>query len=169
MFFYRTWLYSWVTWQVSYKKQQLPAFREHLSSPPVLCCCFFVVSVLLIFSVFCVVLLCVLTLSVQCREVRYDFRIKTVFGSYLPLVVCRRVHVLFALVVFACVQWCPPHIMLCFCFVCSRLCCQFLCIVYIFIAPSTFSRVWLFFSVHIGKLSGKGVILSYCFMFKYFR
>jgi hypothetical protein len=58
--------------------------------------------VLLIFLVFCVVLLCVFTLSVQCREVRYDFNIKTVFGSSLPLVVCRGVHVLFALFVFAC-------------------------------------------------------------------
>ena len=82
---------------------------------------FFVVSVLLIFSVFCVVLLCVFTFSVQCREVCYDFRIKTVFGSSLPLIICRRVHVLVALFVFACVQWCPTHIVLCFCFVCSRL------------------------------------------------
>jgi hypothetical protein len=55
----------------------------------------------------CVVLLCVFTLSVQCREVRYYFHIETVFGSSLPLVVCRRVHVLFALVVFACVTIFP--------------------------------------------------------------
>jgi hypothetical protein len=41
--------------------------------------------VLLIFLVFCVVLLCVL---VPCCDVRYDFRIKTMFGSSLhPVVV----------------------------------------------------------------------------------
>jgi hypothetical protein len=55
--FYRTWLYIWVTRRVSYKKQELPTLRKHLSSSPV----FFVGSVLLIFLVFCVVLLCVFT------------------------------------------------------------------------------------------------------------
>ena len=95
--FYRSWMYVWVAWQVSYKKQQLSALREHLSSLLVfMLLVFFVVSVLLIFLVFCV-----FTFSVQCREVRYDFRIKTVFGSSLPLVVCRKLHVLFALFVFA--------------------------------------------------------------------
>jgi hypothetical protein len=38
-----------------------------------------------------------------CSGVRYDFRIKTMFGSSLPLVVCRRAHVLFTLFMFACV------------------------------------------------------------------
>jgi hypothetical protein len=42
-------------------------------------------------------------------------------GSSLPPVVCRRVHVLFTLFVFVCVQWCPTNIVLCFCFVCLRL------------------------------------------------
>jgi hypothetical protein len=55
--FYRTWLYIWVTRRVSYEKQELPTLRKHLSSSPG----FFVGSVLLIFLVFCVVLLCVLT------------------------------------------------------------------------------------------------------------
>ena len=55
--FYRTWLYIWVTRRISYKKQELPTLRKHLSSCPV----FFVGSVLLIFLVFCVVLLCVFT------------------------------------------------------------------------------------------------------------
>ena len=58
-------------------------------------------SVLLIFLVFCVVLLCVFWVS-YC-DVRYDFRIKTMFGSSLPAVVCRRAHVLFTLFVFVCV------------------------------------------------------------------
>jgi hypothetical protein len=47
-------------------------------------------------------LLCVFTF-------RYDFRIKTMLDSSLPPVVCRRVHVLFTLFVFAYV-W---HIVLC--------------------------------------------------------
>ena len=132
-----------------------------------LCCWFFfVVSVLLIFLVFCVVLLCVFTFSVQCREVCYDFRIKTVFGSSLPLVVCRKLHVLFALFVFAFVQWCPTYIVLCLCFVCLRpvypmlpvsLDCPFL------IAPLVFANVQLFFSVDIEKISRYVVISGLLF------
>ena len=55
---------------------------------------------LLIFLVFCVVLLWVFTFWVPCCDVHYDFRIKTMFGSSLPPVVCRRAHVLFTLFVF---------------------------------------------------------------------
>ena len=47
--------------------------------------------------IFCVVLLCV---WVQCCHVRYDFRIKPMFGSSLSPVVCRRANVLFTLFVF---------------------------------------------------------------------
>ena len=70
--------------------------------------------------VFCVVLLCVLTFFVLCYDVCYDFHIKTMFGSSLPPVVCRRAHVLFTLFVFVYVWWCP---WLCcvFCFVFLRL------------------------------------------------
>jgi len=39
--------------------------------------------------------------------------LNTMFGSSLPPVVCRRAHVLFTLFVFACVYWCPTHIVLC--------------------------------------------------------
>jgi len=35
--------------------------------------------------------------------------------------ICRRVHVLFKLFVFACMLWCQTYILLCFCFVCLRL------------------------------------------------
>jgi len=49
----------------------------------------------------------VCTFWVPCCDVRYDFRIKTMFGSSLPPVVCRRAHVLFTLL----------HIVLCFCFI----------------------------------------------------
>jgi len=84
-------------------------------------------SVLLIFLVFCVVLLCVFTF--------YDFCIITMFGSPLPPVFDGRTRVLLTLFLFV----------LCFCFVCLRLVypmlpvsldCPFL------IAPSVFSYVY---------------------------
>jgi hypothetical protein len=57
--------------------------------------------------------------------------------SYLPPAVCERAHVLFTLFVFACVKWCPTHIVLCFCSSCvpyvasfSVLCCVFVRPVY---------------------------------------
>ena len=56
-------------------------------------------SVLLIFLDFCVVLLCVLVFLVPCCDVRYDFRIKTMFGSSLPpvggliCVICVYLHI----------------------------------------------------------------------------
>ena len=59
-------------------------------------CCFIIL-------VFCVVLLCVFTFWVPCCDVRYDFCIKTMLGSSLPPVVCRRAHVIFTLFVFACI------------------------------------------------------------------
>jgi hypothetical protein len=98
-------------------------------------------SVLLIFLIFCVVLLCVLTFWFPCCDVRYDFpiksmlgiftfwfpccdvrydfRIKTMFGSSLPPVVCCRSHALFMLCVF-----------ILFVFVLCTLCWQFLWIVH---------------------------------------
>ena len=47
-------------------------------------------SVLLIISVFCVSLLCFFTFWVPVCDVRYEFCIKTTFGSSLPPVVCRQ-------------------------------------------------------------------------------
>jgi hypothetical protein len=82
---YRTWLYIWITRRVSYKKQELLTLCEHLNSPPVFwwgpCCSsfqFFVLS-------YCI---CVFTFWVLCCDVQYDFRIKAMFGSFLPPVVC---------------------------------------------------------------------------------
>ena len=65
-----------------------------------------------------VVVLCVFTFWVPCCDVRYDIRIKTMFGSYLPPVVCRRAHDSFTLFVFAYAEctWCPAHYVLCFLF-----------------------------------------------------
>ena len=64
----------------------------------------------------CVVLLCVFTFGVQCCDVLYHFRIKSMFGWSLPSVVCRRAHdhVLFRLFEFFCIKWCPTHIVLFF-------------------------------------------------------
>ena len=58
------------------------------------------VLLILLVLVFYVVLLCVFTLLVACCDVRYNFRIKTMFASSLPSVVCRRVHVLSCFCVF---------------------------------------------------------------------
>ena len=68
-------------------------------------------SVLLIFLVFCVLLLCVFTFWVPCC----DFRIQTMVRSSLSPVVCKRAHVLLTLFVFACGQWCPTDIVFVFC------------------------------------------------------
>ena len=77
------------------------------------CCCFCFVFCLFVF--FCVVLLCVFTFWVPCCDVLCDFRKrKTMFGSSLPPVVCRRSHVLFTLFVFVCVR--VVHHILCCCF-----------------------------------------------------
>ena len=54
------------------------------------------------------------------QKIRYDFHMKTMFGSSLPPVVCRREHIL-RFVVFACLWWGPTHIVFGFCFVFLRL------------------------------------------------
>ena len=90
------WLYIWVTWWVSNKRQKLLTHRPGYLRG----------VVLLISLVFCVVLLCVFTFLVPCCDVRYDVRIKTMFGWSLPPVVCRRAHVLITLFVFDRVYWC---------------------------------------------------------------
>ena len=97
------------------------------------------------------VLSCFFTFCFPCCDVRYDFRIKTMFRSYLPLVVCRRAHVFF-LIHYLCLfaHSGVQHI----------LCCVFvlfvfvLCLVYpmlpvsqdcpFLIAPSVFSNVYFF-------------------------
>ena len=53
-------------------------------------CCYFSL-------VFCLVLLCVFTNGVTFCDVCYDFRIKTMFCSSLPAVVCKRAHNVFFL------------------------------------------------------------------------
>jgi hypothetical protein len=69
-YFYRTWLYIWVTWSVSYKKQELLTLREYLCSPV------FIIggSVMLFLLVCCVDLL--LTFWLPCCDLRFDDRLK---------------------------------------------------------------------------------------------
>ena len=101
---------------------------------------------LLIFLVFCVVLLYVVMFWVPCCDVRYDFRIITMFGTSLSPVVCRRTHVLFTLFVFVCVYWCPTHIVLCLCVVFLHFVYHMLPVsldCHFFITPSVFSNVYL--------------------------
>ena len=83
----------------TYKKQELLTLREHLSLPQVFSWFFYGVRVAHLLG-FCVVLLCIFAFGVPCCDVRYDFRMKAMFGLYLPPVVCRRVHILFTLFVF---------------------------------------------------------------------
>jgi len=119
---------------VSSTRQDLLTLRGHLCSTQV----FGGVRVALFFlnSFLCCSIMCRYVLS-SCCDVQYDFRIKTMFGSSLPPVVCRRAHVLFTLFVFVCLEWCPIHFVLCFCFVCFRLVC---CVSYV----ASFSGLSLF-------------------------
>jgi hypothetical protein len=76
-------------------------------------------------------------------SLRFGFHVvfstyKTMFGSSLPPVVCKRAHVLLTLFVYACGEWCTTHVVLVFCFffvvvffVLCNLRCQFLWIVHV--------------------------------------
>ena len=71
---------------------------------------------------------CVFTFWVLCCDGRYDFHTKTMFGSSLPPVVCRRVDVLFTLFVFPCVvvsnTYCVVFLF-CFSLPCVHYCASF--------------------------------------------
>ena len=106
-------------------------------------------SVLFIFIVFYVFLLCVFTVWVPYCDVRNDFGIQPIFGSMLPPVFCRRAHVLLTLFVLVCAQWCPTNMMLCFlfdfslcCILCTQ-CCRFFWIVHFWL-PLRFSLTFIF-------------------------
>ena len=90
----------------------------------------------------CVVLLCVLTFWGPCCNVRYDLRMKTMFGSSLPPVGCRKVHVLFTLFV-VCLRCGDVRHVLCCVFVFLRIVCPVLPVSLncpFLIAPSVFSN-----------------------------
>jgi hypothetical protein len=83
---------------------------------------------LIIVSVFLVVLLCVFTFCVPCCNVRYDFCMKTMFGSSLPPVVGWLMPYLryLCLFVHSGVQHILCYVFILFSFVLCTLCCQFL-------------------------------------------
>jgi hypothetical protein len=82
-YFYRTWLYIWVTRRVSYKKHDLLTLREHLSSLPG----FFVGSVLLIFLDFCVVFVFIMSPKRNLGDILCLLRF-LLFFFFLPPKVC---------------------------------------------------------------------------------
>ena len=114
--FYRTRLYTWVTRRVSYKKQELLTLCMHLIS-------FLVRSVLFIFVVFCVVLLCVFTFLFV--------GVPMFYLCYLCLFVhCGVQHIL-------------CYVFVLFFFVLCTLCCQFLWIVHFWL-PLRYSLTFIF-------------------------
>jgi hypothetical protein len=91
------------------------------------------------------------------------FRIKTMFGSSLPPVVCRRDRVLFKLFLFVCVLWCPTHILLCFCFVYLRLRCQFRWIIHFWL-PLRYSLTFIYLAYNFSQIANFLFSeLFYCF------
>ena len=76
----------WVTWRVSYTKQELLTLHEHLVHPY----SFGWVSVVHLFS------FSVFMFWVPCCDVRYDFRMESMFDLSLHPLVCRRAQILLA-------------------------------------------------------------------------
>ena len=72
---YWTWRYLWVTRRVSYKKQELLNFREHLLHPRFS-------DGFRVAHIFCCPMMCLYALS-PCCAVRYDFRMKTMFRTVI--------------------------------------------------------------------------------------
>jgi hypothetical protein len=140
---YRTWLYIWVTWRLSYKKKGLLTLRDHLSSPT-----FFLCMVHVALFLFAVVLLCVFTFWVPFLWCPLRFSQNTV-RLYLWLCVGGPISYLRYLCLFAYSG--VQHIMCCvfalFFFVLYYLCYQFLWIV----------RFWLPFRYSLAFISHPGV------------
>ena len=88
-------IYIWVIRGVTYKRRELLTLRKNNNSPPV----FWWGSVLLIFSIFCVVLLCVFTFWVPLWCPLYDFCIKPMLVRLCLQLFCRMAYVLITLFV----------------------------------------------------------------------
>ena len=110
-----------------------------------------------LFRFFYVVLLCVFTFWIRCCGVRYDFPIKTMFGSSLPKVIRMRACVLLrclCLFTYSGVQQCGVVFVLFFFVLCTR-CCQCFWIVH-FWWPFRYSLTFIYsysdsrFYFHIG-------------------
>jgi hypothetical protein len=99
-----------IIWRVSFQRKKLLTLREHMSSLPV----FFVGSVMLIVLLFVLSYYVSLRSLVTCCDVRYDFRIKIMFGSSLLPVVCRKVYLRYLCLIAH--NDGPTQIVLCFCF-----------------------------------------------------
>jgi hypothetical protein len=107
-------------------------------------------SVLLIVLVFYIFLLCVFMFLVPCCGVDNDFPIKTMLGSSLPQLVCRRFHVLLCCL---CIVFCVVVLVL-FVFVMCLVCPMLpVSLDYPFlIAPSSFSNVYLLKKIALHNL-----------------
>ena len=82
------------------------------------------IRVVYIFSLLCVVLVCVFTFWIPCCNVRLDFCIKTMFDSSLLPAVCRRAYIRYM-----CLRIVVSNTF-CFVFVLCTICCRFLWIVH---------------------------------------
>ena len=121
---------------------------------------FFCGSVLLI-CFLCCIFCFVLFVFVLCLVLNVTI---SAFKNYVLLspVVCKSAHVLFTLVVFAWIYWCPTHIVLCFCFVFLRLVYPILPVSLngpFFIASSVFYNVYLSVSLDCSFLIAPSGIL----------
>ena len=140
---YRTYLYIWVTWRVSYKKKGLLTLRDHLSSPTF----FFVYGSCCFIFVCCCPIMCLYILSsmLWC-PLRFS---QNTVRLYLWLCVGGPISYLRYLCLFAYSG--VQHIMCCvfalFFFVLYYLCYQFLWIV----------RFWLPFRYSLAFISHPGV------------
>ena len=101
-----------------------------------------------LFSFLCCPIMC---LYVLCCNVSYNFCIKTMFGSSLPPVFCRRAHVLFTLFVFVCSIMVPNSycVVILFCFSSS-------CVIYV----ASFSGVSIFILPLLYSLTFYLILLS---------
>jgi hypothetical protein len=88
--FYQNCPYMCVTCRVSYKKQELMTLSKYEFTPVL-----GEIRVTYLLSFFRE-LLYLITFLVLCCDVCYDFHIKTMLDSFLPLVVFRRVNVMFS-------------------------------------------------------------------------
>jgi hypothetical protein len=133
-------LIIWVTCRLYYKSQDLLILREYMSSSP-----FVEGSLPLIFLGFlCCPIICVFGFWVPYCDVRYDFRIKMMFGSSFPPVLVSFLRYL-CLFVHSGVQ----HILCCvflIFFLCT-LCYQFLSIVHFECPLIRCSLTFLFFNM----------------------
>ena len=144
-YFYRTWLYMWVTRRVSYKKQELLTLREHMSSPSF----FFCGGVCVLLYVLCCPDMCHYILSsVLWSPLRFPYKndVRFVFTpSWLYEGLC--------LIYIICVCFAHSgikHILCCafvvFFFVLCTLCCQFHWIVHCWLSLP-YSLTFIYYGV----------------------